>query len=49
MVQKFHGIQMVGKFISQKLSSLPTYTANDEGRLIYNTTNKKIYIGDDSS
>lgn len=46
---KFHGIQLTGKFIIQKLSSLPAWTAEDEGRLVYNMSDRKLYLGDDVS
>jgi len=46
---KFHGIQMTGKFIIQKVTSLPTWTTADEGRLIYDITERKMYIGSDQS
>jgi len=42
---KFHGIKMAGSFVLQKVTSLPTWTPNDEGRLIYDTTAKKLYVG----
>ncbi len=32
---KFHGIKMIGKFYHQMITSLPTWTSNDEGREIY--------------
>jgi len=46
---KFHGIQMTGKFIIQKVTSLPTWTTADEGRIIYDTTERKMYVGSDQS
>ena len=44
----FHGIKMQGPIWVQVVSSLPTWTADDEGRLIYNTTDGKLYIGTNS-
>jgi len=41
----FHGIKMQGPIWVQVVSSLPTWTSNDEGRLIYNTDDDKLYIG----
>lgn len=44
----FHGIKMQGPIWVQVVSSLPTWTSDDEGRLIYNTSDGKLYIGTDS-
>ena len=46
---KFHGITMAGKFILEKVSTLPTVTAQDEGRIVYNTSDKNFYIASDTS
>jgi len=45
---KKYGIEMEGPFIAEKVSSLPTWTSNDEGRVVYDETTKVIYYGDDS-
>lgn len=45
---KFHNITMVGKFLLQKLTSLPVFSAADEGRIVYNSTNKKSYLATDT-
>jgi len=45
---KFHGIRMEGKFIIERLVTLPTWAASDEGRMIYDTTEKKLFIGNDT-
>jgi len=42
---RFHGIEMKGKFLLEKLTSLPTWTVADEGRIIYNQLDKKLYVG----
>jgi len=42
---KYHEIEMAGKFLIQKVSSNPAWTAADTGRLIYNTTVNKAYLG----
>ncbi len=43
---KFHGIECIGKFVLQKESGPPSFDASrDEGRLLYNTTTKKIHVG----
>src|SRR6056297_165851 len=46
---KFHGITMTGKFVVQKVASLPTWTVADEGRMIYNTTENKLFVGSNES
>jgi hypothetical protein len=38
---------MVGKLILQKLTSLPVFSASDEGRILYNSTNKRPYVATD--
>jgi hypothetical protein len=44
---KFHGITMVGPFISQKLSSLPTFdAARDQGRIVW-IVDGTIWYGSD--
>ena len=40
-----YGFTMKGPLILEKLASLPTWTPNDEGRLIYNTSDKELYMG----
>ena len=46
---KFHGIEMEGEFKIQKVNSLPSYDFDrDEGRLVYNLTDKKFYYGDNA-
>ena len=42
-----HGINNIGKFINQKLSSLPTWVSSDEGRQIY-LTNGSLWVGTDT-
>jgi len=43
-----YGIKMLGPFIVQIVSTLPTWTANDEGRLIYVNDEKEYYSGNDT-
>lgn len=40
---------MEGPYIAEKVSSLPSWTSADEGRIVYDETTKLIYYGDDSS
>ena len=42
---KYHEITMAGKMWLQTVSSNPAWTAADKGRIIYNTTVNKTYIG----
>lgn len=45
----YYGITCQGYFIIEKLTSLPTFnSSNDEGRIIYNESDGKLYYGDDS-
>ena len=45
----FHGIEMKGVLIVEKLDSLPSFSEdNDKGRLVYNTNENKLYIGKDT-
>lgn len=40
----YHGINMKGPFIGQRVSSLPTWTSGDIGRTVYlNSNNKRYY------
>jgi hypothetical protein len=49
-IMKFHGIECIGKFVLQKESGPPSFDASrDEGRLLYNTTTKKIHYGTNTS
>jgi hypothetical protein len=45
---KFHGIDVVGKFITQRVDSLPAWAASDEGRILYVTPSGEMYFGGDS-
>jgi len=40
-----YGLTMKGKLVIEKVSSLPAWSASDEGRLVYNTTDKELYMG----
>lgn len=42
---RFHEIEMVGKFWAQEVTSLPTWSAADEKRVLYNSTNGYLYVG----
>jgi hypothetical protein len=44
---KFHGITMIGKFTVQKVASLPTWSVEDEGRILYDTSEGKLFVGTD--
>jgi hypothetical protein len=44
---RFYNIEMKGKFIVEKRSSLPSHSGEDEGRLLY--YNNLLYIGDSTS
>jgi hypothetical protein len=41
---KFYGIEMKGIFKAEIMSSLPVFDAEDSGRVVYLSTNKKIYL-----
>jgi hypothetical protein len=42
---KFHGIEMVGKFINQKEDAVPTWTSTDIARLLYAEDKSALYFG----
>lgn len=43
---KFHGITMVGEFISERLATLPSFdVSRDPGRQVYAIDEEKLYIG----
>jgi len=44
---RFHGITMVGKFTVEKVASLPTWSIEDEGRILYDTSEGKLFVGTD--
>lgn len=44
---KFYGIELKGRFIHQKVSTLPTFdAARDEGRVVYSEEDDRFYFGD---
>ncbi len=45
---EFYGIECKGPLHLEKVSTLPTYTSADEGRIVYVEDEKKTYVGDDS-
>ena len=42
---KNYGMTMEGPLVIEKVASLPTWASTDEGRLVYNETDKIAYIG----
>ena len=40
-----YGLEMKGAFVLEKVASLPTWASDDEGRLVYNETDKELYMG----
>jgi len=42
---KNYGITMEGPIVIEKVASLPTWMATDEGRILYNETDKQLYMG----
>ncbi len=45
---KHYGIEMEGKFYSEQLASVPGWSADDEGRIIYDQSTDSIYFGSGS-
>lgn len=48
MVMDYHGIDMKGKLLLERLSAIPGYASADEGRIIYLTTDGNVYVANDS-
>jgi len=46
---KFHGVEMKGDFIVEKLPTTPTWSSDDEGRLIYVNDENILKQGTDSA
>ena len=46
---KYHGIELTGSFICEKLAILPSWTADDEGRIAYLLSDEKLYLGDSTA
>lgn len=44
---RFHGIDVKGKFHVQRVESKPTWTSDDEGRIIYVEDERILYYGSD--
>jgi hypothetical protein len=42
---KFYKVDMQGKFYMNR-GTLPAWVASDEGRLFYDSVNKKVYYAD---
>jgi len=48
---KFYGIESMGKFFVHRISNILTHNHRgviDEGRLVYNYSNERLYIGSES-
>jgi len=45
----YYGIEMGGDFICERLNSLPSWTSNDIGRLVYLNTEQILYLGNSST
>ena len=45
---EFYGIECKGPLHLEKVSTLPTHTAADEGRVIYVEDENKTYVGNDT-
>ena len=45
---KFHGVEMIGPFWAQAVPTLPTWSASDEKRFIYNQFDKKFYYANNT-
>lgn len=48
MMKSYGGLEMIGKFIIERVNSLPTWTVEDKGRIIYNNIDEKLYFGGSS-
>ncbi len=46
---KLYGVEGEGNFVPEIVASVPSYTAADEGRLIYVTADKKYYYATDAA
>lgn len=45
---EYYGIECKGEFNLQRVSELPSFdSSRDEGRLVYNTQDGKLYVGND--
>lgn len=47
-MSKFYKVDIQGKNWIQRVSSLPVWTANDEGRILYAEDTDEMYVGDDT-
>ena len=45
---KSHGLDMIGNLHLEDVTSLPTWSASDERRLVYESTNQILYYGGNS-
>ena len=46
---KFHGVNVVGKLHVQRVSTLPTWTADDEGRFLFAEDLQGLFYGSGNS
>ena len=44
---EFYEVDMKGDFHNERLSTLPTWTAADEGRIVYAEDVDRLYLGND--
>lgn len=42
---KFHEIECIGRFLLQRVPTLPTWTIDDVGRMIHVETEDNVYYG----
>lgn len=47
-MKSYGGLEMKSKFIIERVDNLPTWTSDDEGRIIYNNSDEKLWIGGSS-
>lgn len=44
MAKKYYGIDMQGKLLIQRGSSLPAFVAGKDGRVFWEDTNERLYV-----
>lgn len=47
-MKSYGGLEMKSRFIIERVDNLPTWTSNDEGRILYNNADEKLWIGGSS-
>lgn len=45
-MSEFYGLEVEGPFIVEIVSSVPSYTTDDQGRLLYNESDNQLYYAD---